>query len=187
MAQPLAEVWALFRDVPTVAACLPGAQYLGSADDGRHRGKVSAKIGPFQASFEGDAQVDYDEAANQIRLDGKGVDRVGASRGKMTMVCSLQDQGDKTAVSVDTDVQLSGQIAQFGRTGLIAEAANILVADFVRNAEAELVARSREAGQVAGDGSPAPAPRAATASSISVTALLFASFKRWIASAFRRA
>jgi uncharacterized protein len=138
IAHPLDEVWRFFRDVPRVAGCLPGAEYVGSKGDGRHLGKVSAKVGPFQASFEGEAAVNYDEKKKSVALEGKGVDRKGASRGRMSMNCLLLPSGDLTGVVVDSDIQLSGTIAQFGRTGLISEVANALVANFVRNAEAEL-------------------------------------------------
>jgi carbon-monoxide dehydrogenase small subunit len=141
IARPIDEVWSFLRDVPRVAVCVPGAEYIGPKDDGRHAGKVSAKVGPFQASFEGEADVRYDEAAKSVALEGKGVDRKGASRGKMTMACALQESGTGTAITVDSDVQLSGTIAQFGRTGLITEIANALVADFVTNAEAAIGAR----------------------------------------------
>jgi uncharacterized protein len=138
IAHPLDEVWRFFHDVPRVAGCLPGAEYVGSQEDGRHLGKVSAKVGPFQASFEGEAAVLFDEEKKSVALEGKGVDRKGASRGKMSMNCLLLPSGDSTGVVVDSDIQLSGTIAQFGRTGLISEVANALVANFVRNAEAEL-------------------------------------------------
>jgi carbon monoxide dehydrogenase subunit G len=81
IARPLDEVWRFFHDVPDVAACLPGAEYLGAKEDGRHAGKVSAKVGPFQASFEGEADVRYDEAAKSVALEGKGVDRKGVPVG----------------------------------------------------------------------------------------------------------
>jgi uncharacterized protein len=138
IAHPLDDVWRFFRDVPRVAGCLPGAEYVGAREDGRHLGKVSAKVGPFQASFEGEAAVHYDEEKKSVALEGRGVDRKGASRGKMTMNCLLLPSGDQTGVIVDSDIQLSGTIAQFGRTGLISEVANALVTNFVRNTEAEL-------------------------------------------------
>jgi len=138
IAHPLDEVWRFFHDVPKVAGCLPGAEYVGSKEDGRHLGKVSARVGPFQTSFEGEAAVQYDEEKKSVALEGKGVDRKGASRGKMSMNCLLLPSGDLTGVVVDSDIQLSGAIAQFGRTGLISEVANALVANFVRNAETEL-------------------------------------------------
>ncbi|WP_213770849.1 SRPBCC family protein [Bradyrhizobium sp. dw_78] len=138
IAHPLDEVWRFLHDVPKVAGCLPGAEYVGATEEGRHLGKVSAKVGPFQASFDGEAAVHYDEEKKSVALEGKGVDRKGASRGKMSMNCLLLPKGDLTGVVVDSDIQLSGTIAQFGRTGLISEVANALVANFVRNAEAAI-------------------------------------------------
>src|ERR1700748_3317922 len=146
VSQPLPAVWAFFHDVPGVAACLPGAEYLGTKDDGAISGKVSAKVGPFQASFEGEAKVKYDDDAKKVEFEGKGVDRKGASRGKMSMLCTLTPEGGATRVDVVADVQLSGSIAQFGRTGLLVEIANQLVAEFVKNAEAELGRRNAPAG-----------------------------------------
>src|SRR6201999_718087 len=158
VSQPLPAVWDFFHDVPEVAKCLPGAEYLGTKDDGSISGKVSAKVGPFQASFEGEAKVKYDDDAKKVEFEGKGVDRKGASRGKMSMLCSLAPEGAATRVDVTADVQLSGSIAQFGRTGLITEIANQLVAEFVRNAETELGNRNpASAGLSRGDASAWPA------------------------------
>ena len=89
IARPVDAVWAVFQDIPAVAACLPGAEYMGPKGEGRHGGRVSSKIGPFQASFEGEAAVAYDELARSILVDGKGLDRKGGSRGRMTMKCVL--------------------------------------------------------------------------------------------------
>lgn len=143
--RPADEVWSFFHDIPALAACLPGAEYIGPTEDGRHSGKLTSKIGPFQASFAGEASVTYDEAARTIALDGKGVDKKGNSRGKMTMVCTVTPAAGGTAVTAVSDVQLSGAIAQFGRTGIIAEVSNVLVADFVRNVEARLNAAAAAA------------------------------------------
>ena len=76
VSQPLPAVWSFFHDVPGVAKCLPGAEYLGTKDDGSIGGKVSAKVGPFQASFEGEAKVKYDEDAKKVvlKLEVPGID-----------------------------------------------------------------------------------------------------------------
>ena len=39
-------------------------------------------------------------------------------------------------MTIDADVQLSGPIAQFGRTGIINETAAILIGQFAKNIEA---------------------------------------------------
>lgn len=180
--QPLDVVWAFFHDIPRVAACLPGAEYTGTRDDGALTGKVTTRVGPFQASFEGEANVDYDEAAKTVRLEGKGVDRKGNSRGKMTMDCAVVPVDSGTQVSVDADVQLSGAIAQFGRTGLITEVAGVIVKDFVKNAEAELAASATPA-DAASPAAPRPTP---DATPISGFALLVASLKAWLKSLFKK-
>jgi uncharacterized protein len=174
--RPLADVWAFFHDIPAVAACLPGAEYLGPKDDGRHAGKVSSRVGPFQASFEGEAEVSYNDVDKMIHVDGKGVDKKGASRSKMVMDCCLASVGAVTRVTVHADIQLSGAIAQFGRTGIIAEIANVLVADFVRNANAELAPPAPVAAPIP------PAP----ARPVSASALFMAALKSWLLSLFAR-
>jgi carbon-monoxide dehydrogenase small subunit len=188
---PLPAVWAFFHDVPKVAACLPGAEYLGPRADGKQTGRVSSRIGPFQTSFEGEADVAYDEEAKTIHVEGKGVDKRGGNRSKMVMDCHLTGDGASTRVCVDADITLSGAIAQFGRTGILTEIANVLVADFVRNAEAELTTPpssadavgDRSNGPVADRGRPAPAP---TAAPISGSSLLLAALKSWFRSLFTR-
>lgn len=190
VAQPLPAVWDFFRDVPSVAACLPGAEYLGTKEDGAINGKVSAKVGPFQASFEGEARVKYDDEAKKVEFEGKGVDRKGASRGKMSMGCDVVPEGSSTRVIVVANLQLSGSIAQFGRTGLLMEIANQLVGEFARNAEAEIERRNSPPSfgapgfggpstDVTRIASPAPKP-------LSATSLLFASLKAWVGSFFKK-
>jgi uncharacterized protein len=193
VSQPLPLVWNFFHDVPAVATCLPGAEYLGTKEDGSIAGKVSAKVGPFQASFEGEAKVKYDEDGKKVEFEGKGVDRKGASRGKMSMLCNLVQEGNATRVDVAADVQLSGSIAQFGRTGLITEIANQLVSEFVRNAEAELGNRSgtAQAEDSGANASAGTAPQSPHPSSpvrpLNTTALFLAALKSWLKSLFSKA
>jgi uncharacterized protein len=189
VSQPLPAVWDFFHDIPSVAQCLPGAEFLGIKDDGAISGKVSAKVGPFQASFEGEAKVKYDDSARKVEFDGKGVDRKGASRGKMSMLCSLTAEGEATRVDVVADVQLSGNIAQFGRTGLLTEIANQLVAEFVRNAEAELSRRNAEPAASATPAGTAaqPSPAVGAVKPINTTSLFFAALKGWVLSLFKKA
>lgn len=186
--RPVAEVWAFFQDIPAVAACLPGAEYLGTKDDGSHAGKMSMKVGPFQAAFEGAANVTYDDTVHTVAMDGKGVDKKGASRGKMKMNCAITGEGDATHVSVDADVQLSGSIAQFGRTGIIEEIAGVLISDFVANVEAALPATGATTSTSAGKTtSPAAATSSATpakSAPISGFRLIWLSLRSWLRSLF---
>jgi uncharacterized protein len=138
VARPLADVWTFFQDVPAVAGCMPGAELTEDRGDGLFAGKVKVRLGPFGANFEGEAKVSADPAAHSGHVEGKGVDKRGGSRSRMVMDYRLAPVANGTEVAVDADVTLAGAIAQFGRTSLIQETANILVQDFVSALEREL-------------------------------------------------
>ncbi len=140
VARPLPEVWALFQDVPVVAGCMPGAELLADRGNGLYHGRVSIKLGPFGASFEGEAQVTPDPATHSGHVEGKGTDKRGGSRSKLTMDYRLAEASGGTKVDVDADIQLVGPIAQFGRTGIVTETANVLIRQFVQNVEAKVAA-----------------------------------------------
>ncbi|MPZ53450.1 MAG: membrane oxidoreductase [Acidimicrobiia bacterium] len=138
VAQPLEKVWEAFQDVPEVADCLPGAELTGESDDG-YQGKVSVRLGPMTAVFEGTATIETEESEHRATISGKGVDRRGGSRGQVKMVYALEGSDPATTqVSIDADITLSGPAAQFGRTGLINEISSRLIGDFVSCLEGKL-------------------------------------------------
>ncbi len=138
VSQPPDVVWAFFQDVPALAECMPGASLSEDKGDGVYTGQVAIKLGPFTASFEGEATYRSDEAARTGHAEGKGFDKRGGSRSKLVMDYALTESDGETEVSVEADVQLSGPIAQFGRAGVIEETAKLLIGQFVGNLEARL-------------------------------------------------
>lgn len=144
VASPVSTVWAFFQDVPSVAECLPGAELTEDRGDGSYAGKVSVKLGPMAANFEGEATVSPDESSRSGTIDGKGADRRGGSRGQVKVQYRLEEADGGTKVQIDADVTLSGAAAQFGRTGLISEMSNRLIGDFVSCVEAKLGAATPE-------------------------------------------
>jgi carbon monoxide dehydrogenase subunit G len=191
VARPLPEVWALFQDVPTVATCMPGAELIADRGDGLYQGKVSIRLGPFGAAFEGEARVAPDEANHTGHVEGKGTDKRGGSRSKLVMDYRLEEVAGGTRVDVAADVQLVGPIAQFGRTGIINETANVLIRQFVQNVEGRLaVAAPAEplatAASVTSAPPQRPAAAAAPANSISVFSLVGAVIGSWFRRLFGR-
>lgn len=158
VSQPLGVVWDFFQDVPTVAQCLPGAELTEDKGDGIYAGRVSAKLGPLSASFEGEATVVADPATHSASIKGKGVDRRGGSRGRMSVMYQLEKAEGGTMVNIDADVTLAGAAAQFGRSGLIREISNRLIGEFAQCLEGKLSAVTVEeaamvqAGEVKGLG-----------------------------------
>ena len=179
VARPLGQVWALFQDVPTVAGCMPGAELLADKGNGALAGRVGIKLGPFNASFEGEAQLTVNADDHSGHLEGRGIDKRGGSRSNLVLDYRLAEVAGGTKVDVDADVQLVGPIAQFGRTGIVTETANVLIRQFVENVEAKLTALP--AGPAAASAA-APKRPAPAGNQISVFRLLGAV----IASFFRR-
>jgi carbon monoxide dehydrogenase subunit G len=140
-------VWTFFQDIPSVAQCLPGAELTEEKGEHTYAGKVSVKLGPMAANFEGEAKVSPDPATKKGSIDGKGVDRRGGSRGQVKVTYSLSESDGGTTVEIDADVTLSGAAAQFGRTGLINEMSSRLISEFVQCVEGKLAAESVEDAQ----------------------------------------
>ena len=175
VARPAPTVWEFFQDVPAVATCLPGAELLDEQADNNYEGRVTVKLGPMTATFEGACVVIPDPEAWTGRLEGKGVDKKGGSRGQVQVDYRVAEtDAGHTHVAVDANITLSGAIAQFGRTGLVNEISSRLIGEFVECLEAKLAAPNPEA---------AAEVRAGEVHGVS---LFFASVWSWIKGLFRR-
>jgi len=143
--QPIAEVWTLFHDVPELARCLPGAELTSDNGDGTYDGRVSVKLGPISASFEGTATVTFDDDVYTSSIKGRGVDRSGGSQGQVAVdVRLVEADAATTDVTIDAKVTLAGPIAQFGRTGLVNEVSKRLIDEFSSCLHAKLDATTAE-------------------------------------------
>ncbi len=138
VSKPLPAVWELFQDIPQVATCMPGAELTENKGGGIYAGRLGIKLGPFNAFFDGEATVTPKPEDHSGHVEGKGVDKRGGSRSKLLLDYRLAETNGVTTVVIDADLQLSGPIAQFGRTGVINETAAILIGQFVKNVEARL-------------------------------------------------
>jgi carbon monoxide dehydrogenase subunit G len=158
---PVDKAWALLTDLEQIAPCLPGARLTG-VDGDVYQGKVTVKVGPVISEFAGTAQfTEKDDTAYRGVIDAKGRDARSAGKAAALVVAQLTADGDKTVVSVDTDLKISGKQAQFG-AGLIKEVSGKLLAQFVANLETKLAAADLDDAPVAVAQAPlAPAPVAA--------------------------
>ncbi len=128
------EVWAAFNDPERIAPCLPGAQ-LQEIEGDDMRGLVKVKVGPITAQYKGTAtyqERDKDNWRIVIKGDGRG-----SSGNASALITANLDPlaADKTKVSVDTDLAITGKVAQFGR-GAIADVSTKLMGQFADNLEA---------------------------------------------------
>jgi uncharacterized protein len=135
VAAPPEHAWQVLLDVARIAPCLPGARLTEVLGPDRHKGEAAVKLGPVQLLFGGEAQLSaVNPAVRTARVTAKGADRKGRGNATAFINFRLSADGAGTRVNVDTDLTLTGSIAQYGRaSGLIKEIANELVSQFAAN------------------------------------------------------
>ena len=149
---PIDETWKVFLDVERIAPCMPGAQLQEMTDD-EYRGVVKVKLGAITAQYKGALRFEeVDEAGHRLVLRAEGRETRGQGNAAATVVATLHSAGDGgTEVAIDTDLTVTGRIAQFGR-GVMADVSSKLLGEFARCLEADL-AREFSKGQPPVDGS----------------------------------
>lgn len=131
--RPLQDVWALLTDLRHVAAAVPGASVEDAESDGTHHGTLRMKIGAFAATFRGAARyTEVDEAARRVVLEGGGRSAQGNATLRLTGRATPSQDGTSTHVALDSTIELTGRIAQFG-TSMAADVAAQVLDQFVAN------------------------------------------------------
>jgi carbon monoxide dehydrogenase subunit G len=155
---PVERAWEVLTDLAGIAPCMPGAQLTGF-DGETYNGKVRIKVGPVISEFAGTARfAEKDDAAHRAVIDARGKDSRGAGNASALITAGLRAEGDRTVVSVDTDLRITGKVAQFG-SGMIKQVSEKLLGEFVDCLESKLVADSEmsSAAEPAAPTGPAPA------------------------------
>jgi carbon monoxide dehydrogenase subunit G len=141
LAVDAARAWAVLRDVPTTAGCMPGATITEQVDATHYKGSVKVKVGPANAAFAGDIEVQgLDDAARRLQLMAKGADR-GGSSASMNLTATIED-GEQPGHSVlfgDAAVIVNGKFAQFGGRMMV-QVSDMLLAQFADNFRAAAAA-----------------------------------------------
>jgi carbon monoxide dehydrogenase subunit G len=152
---PVEDAWKILTDVERIAPCLPGAKLEDIADD-TYSGFVKVKVGPIQAQFKGQASfVELNEGAHKVVLKGEGRDTTGKGNAAALITAQLvAESPTATKVTVHTDLNITGKVAQFGR-GAMADISNKLLDQFVANLNG-LIATSNQLAAATGDAAPAP-------------------------------
>jgi carbon monoxide dehydrogenase subunit G len=109
------QCWQVLSDVVDLATCMPGASITEKLDETHYKGSVKVKVGPANAAFAGDIEIQgIDAALKEIRMLGKGADR-GGSSASMQLTASLLSQPDgSTSLVGKATVIVNGKFAQFG-------------------------------------------------------------------------
>ncbi len=153
---PPDQAWNFLLDIRRIAPCMPGAELTEVVDERTYKGKVAVRLGPVALSFAGTAKFEeLDHAAHTARVKAQGADVKGRGGASATVTFRLEPVPEGSKVVIDTDLNLSGSVAQYGRaSGMIQSVAAQLIDQFAANLRAE-IGRSHTA-------PPAPAAPAET-------------------------
>ena len=147
VAHPPGQVFAMFDDIASVAACLPGASLTAPPSPQRVEGAIRIRIGPIAATFVGSARLERSPADLSGRIVGIGNDRRSRSstQGEIRYRLLPIEQGAATRVDLSIGYTLTGMLAQVGRPGLVRDLAARLIAEFAGNLDRRLSGTSPDA------------------------------------------
>ena len=131
--RPIGITWPVLTDVQRIAPCMPGAE-LHEVDGDIVRGVVKVKLGVISTAFKGQASyVERDDLKHRAILKGSGRDTGGKGSAEALITASaFAISGTQTRVVVETELRISGKIAQFGR-GIMADVSKQLMSQFSDN------------------------------------------------------
>ena len=115
-------VWKMMIDPSFMVKTVPGAELTELLDDRNFNGKISLKIGPVTAKFNGEAKfTKLVEEDYELTLEGKGLDTSGKGGANMTMNIKLAPIDDGgTEMKSSMSLSITGRLAQFGARMIVA-------------------------------------------------------------------
>ena len=142
---PVEDAWKVLLDVERIAPCMPGAELQEIADD-EYRGVVKVKLGAITAQYKGAVRfAEVDEAGRRLVLRAEGRETRGQGNASATVTATLRPATEgRTDVAIETDLTISGRIAQFGR-GVLADVSTKLLGDFASCLENDLLSAGGQA------------------------------------------
>jgi uncharacterized protein len=134
---PVERAWEVLLDLERVAPCLPGAE-LDAGDGREYEGRMAIKIGPVTSRYAGTVRIEEaDAGARRAVMRAQARDSRGAGNATATIATEMHPTADGTRVDVETDIQISGPAAQFGR-GVMQEVSAKLMGRFAECLAAEM-------------------------------------------------
>ena len=115
-------IWKCMIDPSFMVKSVPGAELTEQLDERNFKGKISIKIGPVTAKFNGEAEfTKLEESDYELTMEGKGIDTSGKGGANMTMNIKLStlDEGG-TEMQSSMSLSITGRLAQFGARMIVA-------------------------------------------------------------------
>ena len=167
---PPDKAWTILTNIERIAPCMPGAELTEVVDENTFKGNVSVRLGPVALTFSGEASFEErDDAGHSARVKAQGRDAKGRGGANADVRFRLVPaDGSGTTVEIDTNLQLSGSVAQYGRgVGMIKDVSTQLINQFAAALHEQILAQEAAAptpeasADTADAGLAAPPPQAA--------------------------
>ncbi len=148
------ELFEFMSDPEKVVTCLPGASVEGR-DGEDWRGAMTMKVGPIKASYRGTLRfLELDADARRAVLRAQADEDSGQGQAEARITSSVEERDGASCLRMETDLQVRGKVAQFGR-GAMEQVAGKMLKRFADNVEEAI----KGGGAPAEEAAPAKAPR----------------------------
>jgi carbon monoxide dehydrogenase subunit G len=130
---PPDDAWKVLLNVSEIVSCVPGAELVEQNGEHSYSGRMKVKLGPIAVQFAGTVALeDIDPVKRCAVARAKGTEakaRGGAASTTRFSVGTLSDNSSQ--VDIETDLTLSGMVAQYGRgAGMISALAQQIIDQF---------------------------------------------------------
>lgn len=143
---PREKVWAALNDPAVLRETIPGCESIEKVSDTEMKARVTAKVGPVKATFNGDVKLTNLDPPNGYTISGEGKGGVaGFAKGGADV--SLEEDGDGTILRYTAKGQVGGKLAQIGAR--LVDATAKQMADAFFGAFAAKLSAADEIGQTA--------------------------------------
>ena len=143
VAAPPEELFDVLSDVERVAPLLPGATLEGKEGDA-YTGAVKLKIGPITASYRGRLRfLELDEESHRAVMEASAQETNGQGNAQARITASVSGSDSRSVLNLDTDLEVRGKAAQFGR-GVLGNVSQRILDQFARNLESEVLSSREE-------------------------------------------
>jgi carbon monoxide dehydrogenase subunit G len=139
VAAPPDELFDVLADVERVAPLLPGANLEEKRDDDSYAGTVKVKVGPITASYRGTLRfLELDQDGHRAVMAASADEQGGQGNLEAKITASVSGSDSQSLLSLDTDLDVRGKAAQFGR-GALGSVSQRILQQFARNLESEVL------------------------------------------------
>lgn len=107
------QIYAALNDIDVLRQCIPGCEEITKRSDTEMSARVTLKIGPVKASFNGTVTLSDLDPPNGYTISGEGSGgAAGFAKGGASV--KLVGDGDGTILNYAVKAQIGGKLAQIG-------------------------------------------------------------------------